>query len=380
MAFFHCLRLAAPVATVLLVPMSLSAHHSNAYYDRNTNLTLSGEVTQVRYVNPHVNIYLDTVNNAGDVEEWRFELQSPGVLSQYGWSRDSVKAGDRIIAFGHPLASRNANLAEGVSFTLPGGEVLATNAAVEGPPAVDVSIGATPAENLDGVWKLADRGGIDGPPFVLYPPTPPEIRSEFPGMSSQSTRFIPILNDAGKAVARSYENAATDNPWCSPAPFFLSHYVEARNIEFENRSDQLVMRMSGEEQVIHIGAEHPPEDQLFKWGHAVGEWTNDVLRIDIRNFEPNPWGIARGLPSGSQKNVTHVFRWREDRTAIDIDTTINDPEFMTQPFAISSSLFHVPDLEVPPAFECSQESAISIFEASPEGPPRGGPPPGGPPR
>jgi len=76
---------------------SVFGHHSFAVeYDRNQPVTLRGTVTRVDWVNPHAHVFMDVTNVPGRVTNWQLELGSPQSLSKMGWTRDSLKTGDRI--------------------------------------------------------------------------------------------------------------------------------------------------------------------------------------------------------------------------------------------------------------------------------------------
>ncbi len=79
------------------------AHHSFAMFDPAKVVTLQGRVKEYRWVNPHVALLLDVTapGNAGGV--WAVELTSPGNLTRLGWSRKSLKVGDRVAVEVNPL-------------------------------------------------------------------------------------------------------------------------------------------------------------------------------------------------------------------------------------------------------------------------------------
>jgi hypothetical protein len=80
------------------------AHHSFAVYDRSKVLTLKGNVKTFQWTNPHCVIWvLVQPDGGGDPQEWSFETTSPGVLTRGGWTRNSVKAGDRVSIEFYPL-------------------------------------------------------------------------------------------------------------------------------------------------------------------------------------------------------------------------------------------------------------------------------------
>jgi hypothetical protein len=85
---------------VLLAAPSLLAHHSTAEYDLKHPATAAGVVTRFEWTNPHAHIDLDATAPDGSVEHWVIEIDSPNALARLGWSKDSLKPGDRITCSG----------------------------------------------------------------------------------------------------------------------------------------------------------------------------------------------------------------------------------------------------------------------------------------
>ena len=112
----------------LLSMLPLLAHHSTAPYDMTLAHTVSGVVTKFTWANPHSYIDLD-VNG----EHWRLEIEAINLLRRYGWTKDSLKAGDRIRCTG-ARAKDPATLAQ-KCFTVefPDGRKLAATPAGEPP-------------------------------------------------------------------------------------------------------------------------------------------------------------------------------------------------------------------------------------------------------
>lgn len=85
------------LAAVLLAPIPALAHHSfAAVFDSNQELTLDGEVTKVEWTNPHIWVYLDVVDDQGEVVNWQCEGGTPNSLRRRGWSSDTLQPGDRV--------------------------------------------------------------------------------------------------------------------------------------------------------------------------------------------------------------------------------------------------------------------------------------------
>ena len=84
-----------------LVPAAW-AHHSQSEYDLRAKVEVEGAVTKVEWRSPHAWIYVDVTTDKGEKVNWSFELPSPVTLMRRGWSRDSLKPGDRVKVSGAP--------------------------------------------------------------------------------------------------------------------------------------------------------------------------------------------------------------------------------------------------------------------------------------
>jgi hypothetical protein len=95
--------LSAAIAGAVLVAFGLPvfAHHSGAAeFDVNKVIELSGVVTKMEWTNPHARFYIDVTDAGGKVANWNFELASPNMLVRNGWTRHSLKPGDKITVTG----------------------------------------------------------------------------------------------------------------------------------------------------------------------------------------------------------------------------------------------------------------------------------------
>lgn len=338
------------------------AHHSTAHIDKESTIELRGTVVSYRYTNPHIHLAVEAVDETGQVRQLTFEMQSPQYLRRYGWDRQTWSPGDEIVAIGHPSKNPESSVAEGLRFTNATGVVFTTRAAddafVEGILQLSENEAVrVPAERMEGIWELGHVDGIIGRPPELYERVAPEFHERVPNVHPSLWRFLPVINQTSVDALNSFDNRALGNPWCSPDPFYLSHYLEPVLMNLELNDDRLTFERPLDEFVVHIGGEHPPASETFDYGHAVGTWDGDVLRIDVANFAPNPWGLGRGAPSGSQKTVRHSISWADDRTMLYMSTTIFDPEYMTESLTIESRWVHSPQRELDEIEECSEDAA-----------------------
>ena len=121
----HIEPLTAAIVFALLAAGAppVAAHHSFAAFDMTAQKTVTGTVKTVEWTNPHTWFWLDVPNDQGVVETWGFEGMSPNYLARRGWTRTTLKSGDKISVLFHPLkdGSKGGSF---VSTKLPDGRML----------------------------------------------------------------------------------------------------------------------------------------------------------------------------------------------------------------------------------------------------------------
>ena len=95
------------IASVLVVALLTAAgvafaHHGTSGYDMVKVVTLDGTVSKYDWSNPHIIVYLDAKDDTGKVRRWSVELAAPLLMERLGWSKNSVKEGDHLVAEVHP--------------------------------------------------------------------------------------------------------------------------------------------------------------------------------------------------------------------------------------------------------------------------------------
>jgi predicted component of type VI protein secretion system len=87
--------LSLSIAGLLLCATPAQSHHSNVAYEVNKVVTITGLVKEFRWVNPHTWLHVIVEENGAKVE-WQVEGRAPGVLLRAGWTKTSLKPGEKV--------------------------------------------------------------------------------------------------------------------------------------------------------------------------------------------------------------------------------------------------------------------------------------------
>ena len=96
-------RLLAFAAAALFAVAGADAHHSfPAYYFEDQTMTIEGEVAEFEYRAPHAWVHVLARDTDGRTQRFSAEWANPQRLMRDGITRDSIKAGDRVVVTGSP--------------------------------------------------------------------------------------------------------------------------------------------------------------------------------------------------------------------------------------------------------------------------------------
>lgn len=98
-------------------------HHSFAAFDITSQKTITGTVKQVDWTNPHIWIWVNVTNDKGAVDTFGFEGMSPNYLARRGWTKSTMKVGDKISVVYRPMKD-GSNGGMFLSTKTPDGKVL----------------------------------------------------------------------------------------------------------------------------------------------------------------------------------------------------------------------------------------------------------------
>jgi hypothetical protein len=119
-------RIFGALVLALCIGASVYAHHSAVGIDRSKTVTVEGTLKEFKWANPHSWIELE-VNKDGKTELWNFEMLPPSYLIPAGWTRSSIKFGDKLKVTANGFIDGTPG-GIFVSVTLPDGKTLTQRA------------------------------------------------------------------------------------------------------------------------------------------------------------------------------------------------------------------------------------------------------------
>ncbi len=326
-------------AVTLVLASPVSGHHnSETGMDVDSVVAFEGTVTEFSWKNPHVYVFVETTDERGEQIEWALQMGASAITARrYGWTPDSLSSGDRVTVRGHP-AQDGRPYAELVSIDKEG-VVLPMNSEA---PEVTAS-----ASTLTGVW-IADRS---------------KLISYAGGGMVGLFRALLQLTDKGKASQAQYDALSDENPesTCigSPTPAMLVYTIlYPLVIQINEDEETIVLRseyFDRERTVYMDGRGHPENGERFLPGHSIGWWEEDTLVVDTTNFADHRSPYQAGVGSGAQKHVVERYRLTEDRTRIELEFVLEDPEYLAEPLTHSRELIYSPHMEMS-RFNCDLET------------------------
>jgi|SRR6476619_3616920 len=123
------------IAAVFIAAAAIpsSAHHSFAAFDVASQKTVTGTVKQLDWTNPHIWLWIDVPNDKGGSDTFAFEGMSPNFLARRGWTKNTLKAGDKITITYRPMKD-GANGGMFMNGKMPDGRLLTSAGANEPDP------------------------------------------------------------------------------------------------------------------------------------------------------------------------------------------------------------------------------------------------------
>ena len=352
-------------SSALLAPAAL-AHHGFGNFAMDEDITISGVVTKIDFVNPHSWVHFDVTAADGTKSQHRCELRSATTLRRSGWTPEMFAAGTRITIQGSPdRAEKNACYVSTITF----GDGTVLDRYGQRIPAQTTTQRAprlpSGEPNISGDWAaeqlvMTDPAGRDG---TLVPLSRvgtfergavPEGQREIPGArgtpEAQTPRTGPPggggggafgrpaveLTEAGKAAAAALPQLSRAERSCAPGSIVSDWGGEPVNRITQGAGTITIeYGRNGRTRTVHMTAAHPASVTPSADGHSIGKWENDVLIVDTVGFSPGT--LLGTTPHSAQLHVVERFSIDATNT-LKREVTAEDPLYYTAPYTRTDTM------------------------------------------
>jgi hypothetical protein len=325
----------------LCVPGVAKAHHSvTASFDTANIVELEGEITDVRWQNPHVRFTVEATGENGDTQRWDIESASVSILRRMDLSRDVLGVGQRVRVAGNP-ARRGGNGLYALNLLLPDTqEVLLSPGSVQR--------WATDTIGSSDTWH-AEAGDASDPSRGIFRVWSTRISPE---NRLQNTSYP--LTAAARAAADAYDPVG-DSPILNCAPKGMPTIMtQPYPIEFVEQDDAIRLRIEEYDLVrtIHLDAEArraaPPSDL----GYSIGRWDGRTLEVTTTDITWTYFDHAIGIPQSDAVGLVERFTPSVDGSRLDYMLTVTDAVTFTQPVVMEKYWLSIPGVRVEP-YDCT---------------------------
>ena len=342
------LRRCLSAAVLGFVPIGVIAHHSfAATFDPDVVAELEGEVTSIRWANPHVLFTLDGTDAQGRKTVYEIESHSLSIMRRMEISGDALSVGDRVRVAGHP-ARRSDNAMFVLHALLPSGQEIIFDP--WGEPRWSENIGTTEvwqatvddAEVGDGgifrVWSTA----VNGPNAWPFPEAfDPSLISDYP------------LTEAAQASLAAFD-PLTDLPTLNCAVKGMPTIMEQPYpMEIVDQGDSILLRLEEYDtrRTVHMDRTAAPENQpASNLGYSTGRWEGETLVVTTTRISW-PFFDSVGIPQSEAAVLVERYTPSEDGTRLDFTMTVTDPATFTEPVEVGKTWLALPGNQVEP-YEC----------------------------
>ena len=330
------------------IPISSSGHHAvGGNYDASTVIEVEGEVTDVLWRNPHVQVSLRAIDENGIAQDW--EMATTALSNMRRWQIDPsfINVGDTIRVAGNPayridhgLYIRHVLTSDGKEVLLDGNvEPRWTDRTIEMAESRRRGVGDTSAPELSifRVWSSPD-----GFPTLIPRDMgkTPAGRANLTEAALQSVdaflweRDNPLQNCVPKGM-----------PLIMHAPYPFQFLKDGDNVLWHNEEYDTVRR-------IHMSPGASPEGQPDSLlGYSVGHWEGDRTLV-VTTTHMN-WGHldGQGIPVSPAAETVERFVLSPAGDRLDYTMEFADPEYVIEPLTFGKHWVWYPDAEVG-AYDC----------------------------
>jgi hypothetical protein len=188
-----------------------------------------------------------------------------------------------------------------------------------------------------GPWQEANAGlGVGG---TGRNPNAPVVGSSNDRPAGREG--APYQDWAAEKVLEAFNRRGIDDPTgrCLPAGLPRSVMLGLFPQQFVQTPSQLVIlyEYMSTYRVIPFAAEHPDDWIPSYMGNSVARWDGDTLVIDVIGFNDKTWLAGTGTFHSEALHIVERYT-RVSKDRIDYEVTMEDPNVLTKPWKLASSL------------------------------------------
>jgi hypothetical protein len=188
-----------------------------------------------------------------------------------------------------------------------------------------------------GNWEEANAGsGVGGSGRDPNAPVVGSSNDRPPGRQG-----APYQDWAAQKVLDAFNRRGIDDPTgrCLPAGIPRSVMLGLFPQQIIQTPTQLVIlyEYMSAFRVIPLDAEHPDDFLPSYMGNSVAHWEGDTLVVDVIGFNDKTWLAGAGTFHSEALHIVERYT-RVSRDRIDYEVTMEDPNVLTKPWVLESSL------------------------------------------
>ena len=324
----------------LLLPGSaVLGHHSvAAYFDTSQVTEVQGELTEVRWRNPHIGFTIIVRDENGQETSWEISATSLSHLGRLGLTGDMFTVGEMVTFAGSP-SRRPIPALQATNMLTADGEEIAINTSGRRhwSPGIEDRLRVTPADvearddgdnpdrSLFRVWSTPTRGTDRDAIWESSYPLTAEARAAQSAWDPLTDN--PIINCVGKGM-----------PSIMSPPYPM---------EFIDRGDVIVYRQEEFDSVrtIHMDPATTPAPEPGNMGHSVGHWEGERLVVNTI-LSTWPYFDGRGIPISPGAEYEERFTVSDDGKRLNYTVLVADPTTFTEPVLLDRFWLWVPGVQV----------------------------------
>jgi hypothetical protein len=328
------LKFVASIGLIIGFSIEVFAHHSISPFDQNKFEEIEGEITRLRWRNPHLTADVKVTAADGSSETWQIEGDAINALLRRGLNKEDLAVGSTIRFGGWPSTLGRKELMPTNVLLADGRELIMLD--LDFPLRWTGSQGKTLKVDLKGesdeffrVWSY-DQLYQRKSPFVLAARARDAVSQFDPFTDSPSLRCI--------------------------APGMPNANLNPYPIEFVNNGDHILLRIEEweEERIIYLTTSAIPNDAPpSRLGYSVGRLNGNVLEIDTGRLLDQLLDDD-GIPMSTDARISETYTINAERDTLDYEVAVTDPVYLQQPATWNASWKAVEGTVIRP-FQCDPE-------------------------